>query len=164
MPPVDRVRLAELVDVLSNSTTWACIPTAIAAAFIPLTPAPITTTLAPYAPDTPPINTPRPPPLRINRYAPIWAASRPATSDIGASSGRVPSLAVTVSYAIAGHPALQQRVGALLGGGEMRYVNSTCPRRIRWYSSVTGSLTLSTRSATPHTSSALGRIRAPAAR
>src|SRR3954454_1369077 len=44
-----------------------------------------------------------------------------------------------------------------------RYVNSTCPRRIRGYSSATGSLTLQTRSASAHTSSAAPRICAPAA-
>ena len=35
------------------------------------------------------------------------------------------------------------------------------PSRIRWYSSATGSLTLSTMSAVPHTSSAVSRISAP---
>src|SRR3954454_5513779 len=44
-----------------------------------------------------------------------------------------------------------------------RYVNSTCPRLIRGYSSATGSLTLQTRSASAHTSSAAPRICAPAA-
>src|SRR3954454_2142441 len=44
-----------------------------------------------------------------------------------------------------------------------RYVNSTCPRLIRGYSSATGSLTLQTRSASAHTSSAAPRIWAPAA-
>ena len=37
----------------------------MAAAFMPETPAPITTTLAAYTPDTPPISVPRPPPWRI---------------------------------------------------------------------------------------------------
>ena len=41
-------------------------------------------------------------------------------------------------------------------------MNSTWSRRIRWYSSATGSLTLSTSSAVCHTSSAVGRIFAPA--
>src|SRR2546429_398155 len=68
----------------SSSSTSACIPRAIAAAFIPETPAPMTTTLAAYTPETPPIRTPRPPPERIRWYAPTCGASRPATSDIGA--------------------------------------------------------------------------------
>ena len=42
-------------------------------------------------------------------------------------------------------------------------MNSTRPSRIRWYSSATGSLTLSTISAWPHTSSAESMILAPAA-
>ena len=42
-------------------------------------------------------------------------------------------------------------------------MKSTWPARMRWYSSAIGSLTLSTSSAVPHTSSALGRIVAPAA-
>ena len=49
---------------LSSSSTSACMPRAIAAAFIPDTPAPSTTTLAAYTPDAPPISTPRPPPSR----------------------------------------------------------------------------------------------------
>ena len=40
-------------------------------------------------------------------------------------------------------------------------MNSTWPSRIRWYSSATGSLTLSTISAWPHTSSAESIIVAP---
>ena len=76
------------------------MPSAIAAAFMPDTPAPMTTTLAAYTPDTPPIRVPRPPPCRIRWYAPTCGASRPATSLIGASSGRAPLLSCTVSYAM----------------------------------------------------------------
>src|SRR3712207_8568218 len=39
----------------SSSSTSACMPRAIAAAFMPETPAPSTTVLAAYTPDTPPI-------------------------------------------------------------------------------------------------------------
>ena len=42
------------------------MPRAIAAAFMPETPAPMTTTFAAYTPGTPPIRTPRPPWARIN--------------------------------------------------------------------------------------------------
>ena len=81
----------------SSSSTSACMPSAIAAAFMPETPAPITTTLAAYTPETPPISTPRPPPCRIRWYAPACGASRPATSLIGASSGSARSGVCTVS-------------------------------------------------------------------
>ncbi len=80
------------------------MPSAIAAAFMPETPAPITTTFAAYTPDTPPMRTPRPPPDRIRWYAPASGASRPATSLIGASRGSERSASWTVSYAIAVTP------------------------------------------------------------
>ena len=73
------------------------MPSAMAAAFWPETPAPITTTFAAYTPGTPPISMPRPPPWRIRWYEPTCGASRPATSDIGASSGSEPSGSCTVS-------------------------------------------------------------------
>ena len=90
----------------STSSTSACMPSAIAAAFMPDTPAPSTTTLAAYTPDTPPISTPRPPPSRCRWCAPTCGAIRPATSDIGASSGSDPSGSWTVSYAIEVMPEL----------------------------------------------------------
>ncbi len=64
---------------------------------MPETPAPMTTTFAAYTPLTPPIRTPRPPWARIRVWAPTWGASRPATSDIGASNGRERSGSSTVS-------------------------------------------------------------------
>ena len=76
------------------------MPAAMAAAFSPETPAPITTTLAAYTPGTPPIRTPRPPSAFIKVAAPTCGASRPATSDIGASRGSAPSGVCTVSYAM----------------------------------------------------------------
>ena len=85
----------------SSSSTSACMPSAIAAAFMPDTPAPITTTFAAYTPETPPMSTPRPPSARMSTCAPTCGASRPATSDIGASSGSDRSGSSTVSYAIA---------------------------------------------------------------
>jgi hypothetical protein len=73
------------------------MPRAIAAAFMPDTPAPMTTTLAAYTPETPPSSTPRPPWARSRQCAPTCGASRPATSLIGASSGSAPSAVCTVS-------------------------------------------------------------------
>ena len=40
---------------------------------------------------------PLPPFAICSAQAPTWGASRPAISDIGVSSGRLPSAAVTVS-------------------------------------------------------------------
>ena len=85
----------------------------------------MTTTLAAYTPETPPISTPRPPPERIRWYAPTCGASRPATSDIGASSGNELSDSSTVSYAI---PVTPRSSSAFVHSGEAarcRYVNST---------------------------------------
>src|SRR6476620_5680412 len=59
----------------SRSSTSACIPRAMAAAFMPETPAPMTTTLAAYTPLTPPISTPRPPWARMRVCAPTCGAS-----------------------------------------------------------------------------------------
>ena len=73
------------------------MPSAMAAAFMPETPAPMTTTFAAYTPLTPPMSTPRPPCARISVWAPTWGARRPATSDIGASSGSEWSDSSTVS-------------------------------------------------------------------
>ena len=55
----------------------------------PDTPAPMTTTFPGRTPGTPPSRTPRPPAAASRALAPAWGASRPATSLIGASSGRV---------------------------------------------------------------------------
>jgi hypothetical protein len=73
------------------------MPTAIAAAFRPATPPPITTTRAGCTPGTPPGSTPRPPDGFIRENAPTCGASLPATSDIGASSGSAPFADCTVS-------------------------------------------------------------------
>ena len=48
-------------------------------------------------PETPPMRMPRPPSARRRACAPTWGARRPATSDIGASRGRLRSGSSTVS-------------------------------------------------------------------
>ncbi|CAB4930754.1 unannotated protein [freshwater metagenome] len=74
----------------SKTVTSAPIPTAITAAFKPATPAPIITTRPGATPGTPPSKTPRPPLGFCSAVAPTCVASRPATSLIGARSGRDP--------------------------------------------------------------------------
>jgi len=81
----------------SSTVTSAPIPAATLAAWVPTTPPPITTTLAGNTPGTPPSSTPRPPLAFCRVQAPTCGASLPATSDIGASSGRPPARSVTVS-------------------------------------------------------------------
>ncbi len=81
----------------SRMTTSASMPWAIQAALAPAIPAPSTRTFAGWTPDTPPIRTPRPPWPFSSRLAPTCGAMRPATSLIGASSGRRPSALWTVS-------------------------------------------------------------------
>ena len=80
------------------------MPTAICAAFSPDTPPPMTMTLAGATPGTPPGSTPRPPLNFIRLYAPTCGASRPATSDMGASNGSERFGSCTVSYATAVTP------------------------------------------------------------
>ena len=82
---------------VSNTKTSASIPIAMKAAFIPTTPPPITITVAAGTPGTPPSSTPRPPSGRSSMNAPACVAILPATSLIGASSGRRPSASSTVS-------------------------------------------------------------------
>ena len=67
------------------------------AALVPTTPPPRTTTFAGGTPGTPPSSTPRPPCAISRQCAPAWIDMRPATSLIGASSGRPPRASVTVS-------------------------------------------------------------------
>src|ERR1043165_9187586 len=63
------------------------MPAAIFAALRPTRPPPRITTFAGATPGTPPSNTPRPP-YNFSRYfAPSCTAMRPATSDIGVTSG-----------------------------------------------------------------------------
>ena len=73
--------------LMSRMVTSAPRPRAIAAALVPATPAPRTTTLAGRTPGTPPSRMPLPPAGAIREVAPTWTDSRPATSDMGASSG-----------------------------------------------------------------------------
>ena len=73
------------------------MPSAISAAVRPTTPAPMIMTLPAATPGTPPSSSPRPPSGFSNMNAPACVAILPATSLIGASSGRRPFLSVTVS-------------------------------------------------------------------
>ena len=77
--------------------TCAFMPIAMRAALMPTTPPPITSTSAGFTPGTPPSSTPEPPCAFSSACAPAWIDMRPATSDIGASSGRPPLRSVTVS-------------------------------------------------------------------
>src|SRR5437588_251417 len=60
--------------LVSSTTTSACMPSAILAAFMPTTPAPSTATLPAGTPETPPSSTPRPPCIRSKQCAPTWGA------------------------------------------------------------------------------------------
>ena len=77
--------------------TVASSPTAMRAALVPDTPPPSTTTFAGGTPGTPPSRMPAPPCSFSRQCAPTWMDMRPATSLIGASSGRWPRGSVTVS-------------------------------------------------------------------
>ena len=82
---------------MSSTVTCASNPIAMRAALTPDTPPPSTTTLAGATPATPPSSVPRPPCSISRQCAPAWMAMRPATSLMGASSGRPPRALVTVS-------------------------------------------------------------------
>jgi hypothetical protein len=84
----------------SNTNTSACIPIAMNAAFLPTTPPPITSTVAAATPGTPPRRIPLPPSGFSSMNAPACVAILPATSLIGASSGRRAAASSTVSYAM----------------------------------------------------------------
>jgi hypothetical protein len=81
----------------STTTTSAPRPAAMRAAFAPTTPPPRTHTLAGATPGTPDSRSPMPPLCLSRVSAAEKTAMRPATSDIGASSGRPPRASVTVS-------------------------------------------------------------------
>src|SRR5215211_7760045 len=104
-------------------------------------------------PGTPPSSIPRPPSGFSRKYAPAWAAMRPAISLIGASSGKRRSSVSTVSYATA---AIPDSASACVSGSSAamwRYVKRTSPSRRSGYSGGIGSLTLSSSSDSAHTSS-----------
>ena len=105
---------------LSSTHTSACIPRAMIAELRPTTPPPRITTLAGGTPGTPPSRMPRPPCAFSSDQAPICGASRPATSLIGASSGRWRLGVSTVSYAIPVMPDAEQRVRQRLVGGDVQ--------------------------------------------
>ena len=77
--------------------TWAPRPAAILAALIPTTPPPMITTSPGATPGTPPSRIPLPPKTFSRYLAPSCTAIRPATSDIGVSSGSSPLGSWTVS-------------------------------------------------------------------
>ena len=81
----------------SRMVTLAPSPAAIFAAFTPTMPPPRITTLAGGTPGTPPSRMPRPPYSFSRYFAPSCTAMRPATSDIGVSSGSSPDGSSTVS-------------------------------------------------------------------
>ena len=81
----------------SRTVTWAPSAAACWTALPPAIPAPRTTTSAPGTPGTPASSTPLPPCVVWRWWAPASTARRPATSLIGARSGKVPSGPWTVS-------------------------------------------------------------------
>ena len=105
---------------LSSTHTSACMPSAMIAEFRPTTPPPRITTLAGGTPGTPPSRMPRPPCAFSSDQAPICGASRPATSLIGASSGRWRSGVSTVSYAIPVMPDASERLRQRLVCGDVQ--------------------------------------------
>src|SRR5216684_1051401 len=72
------------------TVTYASIPIATRAALVPETPPPRITTLAAATPGTPPNRMPMPPCSFSRQWAPTCTDIRPATSLIGANSGKRP--------------------------------------------------------------------------
>ena len=105
---------------LSSTHTSACMPSAMIAELRPTTPPPRITTFAGGTPGTPPSRMPRPPCAFSSDQAPICGASRPATSLIGASSGRWRLGVSTVSYAMPVMPDASERARQRLVGGDVQ--------------------------------------------
>ena len=82
---------------MSMIVTSAPKPTPTTHALSPTTPAPMIVTRPRRTPETPGSSNPLPPDRISSDAAPAWIDSRPATSDIGTSSGSVPSGSCTVS-------------------------------------------------------------------
>ena len=82
---------------MSMIVTSAPNPTPTTQAFSPTTPAPMIVTRPRRTPETPGSSSPLPPDRISSDVAPAWIDSRPATSDIGTSSGSVASASCTVS-------------------------------------------------------------------
>src|SRR5215216_2819344 len=161
LPPKISERYASLLGFTSRTLTMARIPTAILAASVPTTPPPMIVTLAAGVPGTPPRSNPAPPCGLSRQCAAAWTAILPATSLIGARSGSLPSGSSTVSYAMEFTlRSIRYSVSSLSAAGR-RYVKSSCPSWKRPYSSGTGSLTFTIRSAASKTSSAVSTTRAP---
>ena len=71
-------------------------------------------------PGTPPSSSPRPPNGFSRKYAPACEASRPATSDIGASSGSAPRGGLDRLVGDGGHARVDERPGERLVGGDVQ--------------------------------------------
>jgi hypothetical protein len=91
------VQLAQARDRAVEDRDLRAEPDAMRAACVPTTPPPSTTTRAGSTPGTPPSNSPRPPADFLSDAPAASIDSRPATSLIGARSGRPPRSSVTVS-------------------------------------------------------------------
>ena len=97
---------------LSSSSTSACMPRAIAAAFIPDTPAPMTTTLAAYTPETPPMQHAA---AALGPHQRVRADLRGEPAGDLAHRGQQRQRTVGQLHGLvgdAGDPAVDQRVGA----------------------------------------------------
>ena len=105
---------------VSKTVTSAPRPTAMTAAFAPATPPPMTVTRADRVPGTPDISRPRPPAERIRVAAPTVGARRPATSLIGASSGRPPPGELHRLVGDRGDAVGDEAVGERAVGGEVQ--------------------------------------------
>ena len=89
---------------------------------------------------------------------------RPATSDIGASSGNPPLDDVTVSYAMHTAPLATRSFACSGSGARCRYVKRIWPLRSIFRSTACGSLTLTIMSDAANTSAAEPTTLAPALR
>jgi hypothetical protein len=87
---------------------------------------------------------------------------RPATSDIGVSSGSSPLGSCTVSYAMHVAPLCMCARVNRSSAAKWKYVKMVCPFRIRFHSTSIGSFTFMIMSACFQTASAFGAIDAPA--
>src|SRR3954451_502604 len=96
------------------------MPIAMNAAFRPTAPPPITSTVAAATPGTPPSRMPRPPSGFSRKKAPACVAILPATSLMGASSGRR-SAARVLDRLVgdAGGAGVAQRLRELGCGGQV---------------------------------------------
>src|SRR5690242_15417685 len=87
---------------------------------------------------------------------------RPATSDMGVSSGSSPFGSCTVSYAMKVAPLSTCALVSTSSAAKWKYVKIVCPRFMRGHSTLIGSFTLRIMSASFHVASASGAIVPPA--